>query len=686
MRLNITFSILKKELLETLRDKRALFAMIGVPLVIYPLIFIIISEATLMQKTKIEEKDSRIAFGTDCPEGIRDWLSSLDKVKVIEADHPEEELSEGKLDVIVYAPADALEQLDANRTVEIEIRYDQTEVRSTEARSRIRNCLQEKSESYLKERLASAGLAGEFIRPISIKSENIASAKKTTGNYLGMIIPLFLIITIAVGAFYPAVDLTAGEKERGTFETLLSTPTSRMEIVSGKFLTVFGLSIITGLLNMGSMIGVLLFQVSRMKAAVGPEADLPDMVFAISTPGMITLFAMIVPLSFFICSVMMTIALFARSFKEAQNYVTPFYMMIMLPCMIVGMPGIELTQGTALIPVANVALLFKAILMQKLAGDLAFMVFVSTVAYAMLALMCAVWVFKREDVILSQEKGMPISLRRSQLQPRKTLTPDATVMLYAVMLLILYYGGTYFQSRELISGLIITEWGLLLGTTVFGLWYFRVNLKSALHLKTPPPFTTVLVAVASVGTLILGLQYNLWQNQYWPVPPEMAEASQKLFDPQTPSWLLFFAIAVSAAICEEVLFRGAILSGLKNSLHPAAVVIIVAVMFGIFHMSMYRVVPTALLGIWITYVVLRTGSIFVGMVAHLVNNGLVVLSESNLLPKDLTDWLDAANIETNGFPIWLVLVAVLFLVLTIGFIEISKRIQTTQTALSERRG
>ncbi len=171
-----------------------------------------------------------------------------------------------------------------------------------------------------------------------------------------MILPLIMVLMIAVGAFYPAVDLTAGEKERGTFETLLSTPTSKIEIVAGKFLTVFALAMTTGILNLASMAATFILLASQIQPLLGGqinfEVHLPFQAF------FIILFVM-VPLAFFISAVMMSVAVMTRSFKEAQNYVTPVFMAIMLPGVFAGMPGAELTAANQFIPIYNVVLLFK---------------------------------------------------------------------------------------------------------------------------------------------------------------------------------------------------------------------------------------------------------------------------------------------------------------------------------------
>ena len=697
-------TIVRKELLETLRDKRTLIAMIGIPVILYPALIILFGQVALVMESKIEKKESKVAVITEqievnedksgligieqAAEPVADWIAKIEKVQIVETEDPNGQLSVGKLDAVVVVPPGLEKILARNDTARIILRYDQTEEDSRKARERLRDGLRNESTRLLEERLEAKGLEEEFARPLNITDQNVAPAEKTTGSILGRFLPMILIIMLGVGAFYPAIDLTAGEKERGTFETLLSTPTSKMEVVCGKFLTVLCISLFTAFLNLASMVVSVLFMLSEVTGGTekGPEG-LNLSLAQLSGGNIAMIFFILIPLAFFICAVMMSIALFARSFKEAQNYVSPFYIAIMLPGMLAGMPGMELTPSSMFIPIANVALLVKDLLIGKCAVEMIFGVFLSTSVYALLGLVVATWLFQREDVVLSEEKGFSLTLRRSEFMPRTYPTIGLSLVLFTFMLLLLFYLGSYVQERNIIGGLFITEWGILLLPTILILWFVRVDLKASLSLKKPTWPSMLGVVLMAGGMFILVLQIFVWQNQVIPIPESFSEKLNKLFEAQQDSlqnlWFLLLAFAVSPAICEEVLFRGAILAGVQSRMSKAGTVISVGILFGLFHLSVYRVLPTALLGMVITYVVIRSGSIFTGMLFHFLHNSATLLIESKHLPQQIQQYIQNINLEQKGFPVEVLLLGLLGLTAGIVIMEITNKRRKAATKYND---
>jgi len=198
---------------------------------------------------------------------------------------------------------------------------------------------------------------------------------------------------VLTGATYPAVDLTAGEKERGTLETLLVAGVSRFDIAIGKFFAVLTVSIVTAVLSISSMAGT---GVLAMKLA-------PDIGKAVSLgiePSMIAVLAIaIIPLAVLFSSLLMTLGLFARSYKEAQSYISPLMIMVIVPAMASMVPDVELTLGLALIPVLNVSLLMK----QGFIGQIEPMAMAVTMGanalYATIGLLLVVRMFRKESVL-----------------------------------------------------------------------------------------------------------------------------------------------------------------------------------------------------------------------------------------------------------------------------------------------
>jgi membrane protease YdiL (CAAX protease family) len=266
----------------------------------------------------------------------------------------------------------------------------------------------------------------------------------------------------------------------------------------------------------------------------------------------------------------------------------------------------------------------------------------------MLALVLAAWLFQREEVILAEERGIPLSLRRNEFLPRDYPTPALSLGLFALVMLLIFYIATYAQQRAVLPGLLLTEWLLVLLPVCSVLWWTRVRLRSALFLAAPTALSLGGAILAASGAIILMLALNAWHNRILPVPEEFAHEFAKLFAVgETPQGLTFllFVLAVSPAICEEALFRGALLSGLRQRMPPWAAVLFTAFLFGCFHLSIYRVVPTAILGALLGYITLRGRSIVPAMAAHFINNAAAVLLATNRVPP----WLvDMEKLETEG--------------------------------------
>ena len=663
MNLRIVFIIFRKEILDMLRDKRTLIAMLGLPLILYPTLFIVGAQLAMMQANKVAESRSLVAVAGAHKDILEGWLLKAPKMGVAISDDPELDLAEGRLQAIVSLESDPAQTLELGKTASILIRYDATDTASQEAVKRIMETLDAREKDMLKARLEIIGIPGDFVNPYDVERRNVASGAKYTGTILGMLMPLIMIVMLGVGAFYPAIDLTAGEKERGTFETLLSTPISSFDILGGKFLAVFVLAMLTGLTNLASMVGTFAFQLSQLQS----EASVSEI--HIPAYSVVVIVLALIPLAFFISAIMMSIAVYAKSFQEAQSLLTPFLLILLFPAALAAIPGFHLSVTMQLVPIANFALLFKDLVTQKVSAQPIVMVLLSTTVYACLALYVAARIFRREDVVLSQEHGLPLTLRRSQFVKKDVPTPGTALFIFTLCLLLLFYAGTYVQGKYAMWGLVITQYGIFLFPTVFVLWFLRVRLRTALSLRVPSGGGFLGGAIIAAGWVVLLLQINAWQQQILPLPEELAKEMARLAGLQNqPAWVLLLVLALSPAICEETLFRGAVLSGLRKYLPWWALLLGVGAAFGVAHISIHRMVATGMSGVVLTYIVWRTGSIYPGMLAHFLINSTAILLDDKYVPAQWQPTLDAYE-KGQGLPWWLLAAAAVVFALGIALIE-----------------
>ncbi|MBI5092248.1 MAG: CPBP family intramembrane metalloprotease [Candidatus Hydrogenedentes bacterium] len=647
MNLRTAKTIFFKELLDTLRDKRTLIAMLGVPVVLYPALFIFGAQAMVVQQDTLVKTPSRVVVQASDPQVVQ-WISGMPMIQLAEAKFPSESMFAGEIDAIIVAQGNTSAMLQLGTPAKIDIQYDATEPASREAQRRLSKGLEKHFERLLNERIAARGLPADFALPLKIGSKDIAPPAKSTGTILGMILPMIMVVMLGVGAFYPAIDITAGEKERGTFETLLSTPTTKLEIVFGKFLTIFLLSLLTGVLNLASLTLTFAFQLTQIQDSIGAfEIHLPAATVAL-------IFLLMAPLAFFISAAMMSIAVLARNFKEAQNFVTPFFAVIMFPSMFASLPGVKLTAAMQLAPIANVALLFKDLMTGKSDVQSVFVVLVSTAVYAVLALLFAAWVFQREEVILSEDRGIPLTLRRSEFTPEPAPSMGLALFLFALVFILIFYLGTYVQSQNAISGTLITQWGIILAPTVVILWFVRVDIVRALSLRLPSFGASVATLLMALAWVVLILQISIWQNRVLPMPEEMARQMEELLqldNPDVSIVLILFAFALSPAICEDALCRGALFSGLRRRMPDWVAVLAVAALFGLLHMVVYRVLTTAISGAVLGYIVWRSRSLYASIAAHFINNAVALLASTGQLPQSVgVLWTDE-RYQKSGLPV-----------------------------------
>ncbi len=285
----------------------------------------------------------------------------------------------------------------------------------------------------------------------------------------------------------------------------------------------------------------------------------------------------------------------------------------------------------------NIALVIKETLMGELDIDAAFAVMLANTVYAVMALTLAARLYRTEQVLFSEDK--PWRGWRTWLSPKRlaeelgrpvqagrVLSPSGALLFFAVTLVMLYYVATALQAKDVISGLLITEWVLLLGAAVFVAWLWRLDKRKTFSLRLPGARAfagTLLVAVSAWTVGIFGAAVT---QLILPMPQAFVESMREFFNLVTESLTapgVLFLGAVSPAICEEAAFRGIILSGFAGRLAKWQTIVVVGLLFGVFHLSIYRFLPTALLGMLITYAVIETGSILTGVIIHFGVNAIV---------------------------------------------------------------
>jgi len=394
------FRIFRKELLDTLRDRRTLMTMLVIPILVFPITLNIFVEVSKSYEESANTKTMKIGIVGDQnhrfttqlkqipnqvgPKKIMVFKDSSTLKKAIESD---------QIQLGLVVPSNEVDLRKTQQTVTLTWLLDASEVGRSERAQQYGASLQAFADA---ERLQTLGLRPEQIKPLSINTINCASDKKMVGQIAGGFLPYIFIAFGFIGCMYPAIDLFTGEKERGTLETLLTVPVSRWKILIGKMLVVVG----SGMLAATCALIGLFISIEFLDLAANKE--LLDVIHSVLTPAFIlSMFALLLPLVIFFAGLMIPIAIYAKSFKEAQSIITPLNIVMVLPAMIGFFPGIELNLNTTFIPVVNVVLATK----ELVAGTLSWLYFSSVFGVmcilAALAISLSHKQFGRETNILS---------------------------------------------------------------------------------------------------------------------------------------------------------------------------------------------------------------------------------------------------------------------------------------------
>ena len=393
--MNHIFTIIKKETLDTLRDRRTIIIMVLVPLMVFPLLFIGLTSVQMAVMEKEQERTVRIGWvGQDTDGRLEHFISNQERMELVmieDATSLEQLIRSDSISYGLVIPAGFGESIARKAPASLTLYYSGARVQGKE---RIDKVLQRYSEELVGERLTELELTETFIKPFQTESVNIASEQEMIGKLAGGFLPYLFIIFCFTGAMYPAIDLFTGEKERRTLETLLTAPVSRLQILTGKLSVVTMTGIISALL---AIFGLFLgFQLTSGL----PEFLLPVILNILSVEFVLLLVVMLLPLTIFFSGIMVPLTIYAKTFKEAQSTLTPMTFLVILPAAIGMIPGIEFTALTALIPIVNITLATKEII----AGTIHFPFYLITV-FSLIGLasvsvvFCAKWFGKESNIL-----------------------------------------------------------------------------------------------------------------------------------------------------------------------------------------------------------------------------------------------------------------------------------------------
>lgn len=632
--------LFRRELVDQFRDRRTMLMIFVVPILLYPLLGISFFQFSQF----VRETPSRVrVLGSEQVAAQIPESKQIQWENVAPDDIPNDMETYART-VLERKETDAVLLLLDNVTQSEEpltLFFSSAYEKSLLAKNRVEQLVARWNKTLGEENLKERGIDIRLITPIQSDITDVAAKSSYQGaSFWSKLLPVMLLLWALTGAFYPAVDLCAGEKERGTLETLLCSPATRTEIVLSKLLTVMCFSILSAVLNIVCLVASAAFMLQHI-----PGQKLT----AVPYSGVLAMLVPLFPASLIFSALSIALASHARSSKEGQYYLLPL-IMITMPLIFVSVAsGSELTLGTALIPLTGIAL----ILQQMLEGNFDALVRYSPVVLFVTILCCffsiriAVRQFNHESVLFSgSQKLDPIrDLRR--LFARSSEVPSFTLaILFGLIVLTLkYFSNFWFSAPEtfwdvFLSTLVLQVFVILVPAIVFALVFTRSAAKT-LGFVSVEGNTKIIFFNTGIAMLLALVLWPTSQGlsafvqKLYPVSEEMSGPLLELQNMLLtgPAWAVLFLLAVVPAICEELAFRGFIFNGLmpKRSEDPAVdregvfeAVVLSAFFFGLTHGFLQQSLSATILGMLLAVIAIRTKNIFPCIGFHFVHNGLSV--------------------------------------------------------------
>jgi len=391
--MNGAFTIWKKELIDSIRDKRTLITAVLLPVVLMPVILIGTFKLQEYQVKQSLEKPVLLAINhQDAAPELVSFLKEQPHVTLVDSQNFKTDLENGVIQTYIEVPQDFQQLFAAEQPIPIQVIQKSSKLDSQTATPKVIAFLQQFNNTIGAERLVASGVNPQMLSAVVPTPQDIATAQERGGFFLGLLLPMFVVIFALMGGMYIAIDVSAGEKERKTLEALLLSPASRLTIVVGKFLAVATTASITVMLSLFSMYAA--FKFYPLDLGVG------ELALDLSLPAIAIMLGIGIILAIMFAGLLLSVAIFAKSYKEAQNYITPFYLIAVLPIAIFAqIPGLNPSAFMFVIPGVNAVFVIKEVMVSVFNSTHILLTIGSLFVYAAIAIFVASKIYSKEGIL-----------------------------------------------------------------------------------------------------------------------------------------------------------------------------------------------------------------------------------------------------------------------------------------------
>jgi sodium transport system permease protein len=459
------------------------------------------------------------------------------------------------------------------------------------------------------------GFAADPGKIIPVEDQSLATESQVAGSFIGRFLTLFLVMLMLTGGSVASMDIIAGEKERGSLETILTTAVKRTEVVAAKQLTILTVALTITMIQIVELLAFVTY-----KAISLPE----NFVIRVSPAMAVTVLILFIPVAAFISAVLLMLSTYAKSYKEAQLYFFPVYLVSWVPSLAAVLPGISLRSAIAIVPLANVSVAVREIMVGKFDWPMIAIVFAVMTAAALWTVSATARMLNQEHLITASESDA------ADFAGGPALFPKRVLRWYALLLVVMFVVAMNVpQLATFRRQLLFNELVIFFGGSLIMIRKYRLDFREAWALRMPKAavWPAVALMIPSANIMVVGI-FRL-ASRVIPVPTQILEEfSRNIMPKEIPGWQMILFLAILPGLFEEIAFRGTLLYGLRRKFRPAVLAVVVGIIFGFFHISYFRIIPTGCLGIILTTLALLTGSIFPGMALHIGNNAFTYLAST----------------------------------------------------------
>ena len=640
-------TLFRHEIRMLARDTRMILIGVVLPLVVFPLLILVLRS---VDRTETERLDvavysyaisgSQAEWGRELVDralGIEGGPDTPGRFEERSTDQPDSLLAAGDLHLVAE-----FEDAEAGAPPTVRLNYRAQSDFSRGARAVMAERLSAVREAERDSVLTAVGFPVATRDVAEVVAVNAAAPEREGNALLGLALTPFLLLLMLTGGSIAAVDTLSGEKERGTLESLLTTGLSRTDIVRAKLLAIVCLGLVLVLVNAANLLVYLVIGVLELPA---------HLAFDLAPLDLVLVLVLLTPLAVLVAAALLLLSGRVDGYKEFQIAFFPLTLVFVALSVVAMIPGMELRSVIAFVPVAGIGVAVREVSLGQ--HDWPFLV-VAWISSGALG-----WFLVRlTEHALSTERLMAGgSYDEVEFRGGAGLFPRHVLRWFAALWAVFFTTSLWFGETLGLRGQIFVNLVVLFGGgSVLMIRAYQLDWREALSLRAPPRAAWIAVLIGTPAAYVTGVGLAGLVDAYlFPVPDSVLEAfGDALLEPALPFWQLLLFVAVMPGVFEELAFRGVLQHGLAKRLRPIARCLAVGAIFGLFHVTLFRIIPTAYLGVILAATVVLTGSIYPAMVWHFLNNA------GALVPARL-GWIDA----DTTVPWWVYVLAVLGLALSL---------------------